>query len=63
VVPEETAIARQRPDKHAATATDTHVTTEEPREAVLSVRPVPRLCKEGVCVCEEFSESGRGVSE
>jgi hypothetical protein len=38
------AIARQRLGKHASAAKDTHVTTEKPLDAMLSMRSMLRLC-------------------
>jgi hypothetical protein len=41
--PEETTIAGQRLSKYVSAATNTHATTDELLEAVLSVRYVSRL--------------------
>lgn len=47
VEPEEVPIAKQQPGKHTPTATDTHPTLEEPREAVFPKQSMPRLYNEG----------------
>jgi hypothetical protein len=46
VAPEETAVARQRLDKHLAAALDMHATIEELLEALFSVWFVPKLYSE-----------------
>jgi hypothetical protein len=43
---EETAVARQRRDRHLSAATDTHTTLEKLLEAMFSVWYVPRLYRE-----------------
>jgi hypothetical protein len=47
VEPEETAVARQRLDKHLAAAVDMHAAIEELLEAVFSVWSVLKLYSEG----------------
>jgi hypothetical protein len=44
---EETAVAKQRINKHVSAPTDTHTTTDELLEAVFYVRAVLRLYSEG----------------
>jgi hypothetical protein len=45
-VPEETAVASERLDKHVSAAKNTRATTEETTEAVFSMRSAPRQYKE-----------------
>jgi hypothetical protein len=46
VEPEETAVARLRPDKHVPAATNTYATMEELLVALFSTWPVPSLYNE-----------------
>jgi hypothetical protein len=44
VVPEETASARQRLNKHISTSTDMHATIEDLLERMFSMQSMLRLC-------------------